>query len=178
MDRRCAAFENGISESFNKAILVPKGKPIITILEEIRLYIMQMLFEMNKLGLLVWKNSIGMWFLVDSKCWKCLGLSGFGSCVHAVAAYMHLNIDIDQGEQQLAQDEEIFREFMEEEARKEEEYARRCREEEEWEAQMDWTEDGNEGNKEGEDIVVQDNPTQPTARQSVIKLVTNPTDSK
>ncbi|GKD49702.1 hypothetical protein Tco_1278678, partial [Tanacetum coccineum] len=28
---------------------------------------------------------------------------------------------------------------MKEEARKEEEYARRCREEEEWEAQMDWT---------------------------------------
>ncbi|GJW77189.1 receptor-like serine/threonine-protein kinase ALE2 isoform X2 [Tanacetum coccineum] len=57
----------------------------------------------------------------------------------------------------------------------EEEYARRCREEEEWEAQMDWTrpmhwtEDGNEGNKEGEDIVVQDNPTQPT-QQSVIHV--------
>ncbi|GKD14648.1 hypothetical protein Tco_1199055 [Tanacetum coccineum] len=79
----------------------------------------------------------------------------------------------DEQEQQLAHDEEIFREFMEEEARKEEEYARRCREEEEWEAQMDWThpmhwtEDGNEGNREGEDIVVQDNPTQPT-QQSVI----------
>ena len=50
MDRRCAAFENGISESFNKAILVPRGKPIITMLEEIRLYIMQRLFEMNKLA--------------------------------------------------------------------------------------------------------------------------------
>ncbi|GKF42588.1 hypothetical protein Tco_0125930, partial [Tanacetum coccineum] len=62
---------------------------------------------------------------------------------------------VEEEEQQLAHDEEIFREFMEEEARKEEEYARRCREEEEWEAQMDWTrpmhwtEDGNEGNKEG-----------------------------
>ncbi|GJY83399.1 hypothetical protein Tco_0496775 [Tanacetum coccineum] len=60
------------------------------------------------------------------------------------------------------EDEEIFREFMEEEARKEEEYARRCREEEEWEAQMDWThpmhwtEDGNEGNREGEDIQYED----------------------
>ncbi|GJT47579.1 calcium/proton exchanger [Tanacetum coccineum] len=36
MDRRCAAFENGISESFNRAILIPRHKPIITMLEEIR----------------------------------------------------------------------------------------------------------------------------------------------
>ena len=50
MDRRCAAFENGISESFNRAILGPRHKPIITILEEIRLYIMQRLVAMNKLA--------------------------------------------------------------------------------------------------------------------------------
>ncbi|GJY56657.1 hypothetical protein Tco_0455772 [Tanacetum coccineum] len=31
-----AAFENGISESFNRAILEPRHKPIITMLEEIR----------------------------------------------------------------------------------------------------------------------------------------------
>nr|GEW86425.1 hypothetical protein [Tanacetum cinerariifolium] len=36
MDRRCAAFENGISESFNRVILEPRHKPIITMLEEIR----------------------------------------------------------------------------------------------------------------------------------------------
>ncbi|GJZ50767.1 calcium/proton exchanger [Tanacetum coccineum] len=50
MDRRCAAFENGISESFNRAILSPRSKPIITMLEEIRLYIMQRLFAMNKIA--------------------------------------------------------------------------------------------------------------------------------
>ncbi|GJU98161.1 hypothetical protein Tco_1327432 [Tanacetum coccineum] len=50
MDRRCATFENGISESFNRAILGPRMKPIITMLEEIRLYIMQRLVAMNKLA--------------------------------------------------------------------------------------------------------------------------------
>ncbi|GKF01969.1 hypothetical protein Tco_0028892, partial [Tanacetum coccineum] len=50
MDRRCATFENGISESFNRAILGPKSKAIITMLEEIILYIMQRLFAMNKIA--------------------------------------------------------------------------------------------------------------------------------
>ncbi|GJS98435.1 hypothetical protein Tco_0819605 [Tanacetum coccineum] len=50
MDRRCSAFENGISESFNRAILGPRHKPIITMLEEIRLYIMQRIVAMNKLA--------------------------------------------------------------------------------------------------------------------------------
>ena len=50
MDRRCAAFENGISESFNRAILGPRHKPIITMLEEIRLYIMQRLQAMKKIA--------------------------------------------------------------------------------------------------------------------------------
>ncbi|GKA60182.1 MAK10-like protein [Tanacetum coccineum] len=50
MDRRYVTFENGISESFNRAILGPRHKPIITILEEIRLYIMQRLVAMNKIA--------------------------------------------------------------------------------------------------------------------------------
>nr|GFA53641.1 hypothetical protein [Tanacetum cinerariifolium] len=50
MDMRCAAFENRISKSFNRAILGPRHKPIITMLEEIRLYIMQSLVAMNKLA--------------------------------------------------------------------------------------------------------------------------------
>ncbi|GJS69368.1 hypothetical protein Tco_0702209 [Tanacetum coccineum] len=41
-------FENGICESFNMAILVQRTKPIITMLEDIRLYIMQRLIEMNR----------------------------------------------------------------------------------------------------------------------------------
>ncbi|GJX34953.1 calcium/proton exchanger [Tanacetum coccineum] len=50
MDRRCASFENGISKRFNRAILGPRMKPIITMLEEIRLYIMQRIVAMNKLA--------------------------------------------------------------------------------------------------------------------------------
>nr|GEY19826.1 hypothetical protein CTI12_AA098400 [Tanacetum cinerariifolium] len=50
MDIRCVAFENGISESFNRAILGPRMKPIITMLEEIRLYIIQRTVAMNKLA--------------------------------------------------------------------------------------------------------------------------------
>ena len=50
MDRRCASFENGICESFNRAILIPRHKPIITMLEEIRIYVMQRLVAMNKLA--------------------------------------------------------------------------------------------------------------------------------
>nr|GEZ66680.1 leucine-rich repeat-containing protein [Tanacetum cinerariifolium] len=50
MDRRCAAFENRISESFNRLILGPKMKSIITMLEEIRLYDVQRIVEINKLA--------------------------------------------------------------------------------------------------------------------------------
>ncbi|GKC12040.1 serine-threonine/tyrosine-protein kinase catalytic domain-containing protein [Tanacetum coccineum] len=65
------------------------------------------------------------------------------------------------------------REFMKEESRKEEEYVRRCREEEEWEARMDWThpmhctEGSNEGSRDGEQFLAQNNPAQAT-QQSVI----------
>ncbi|GJR64923.1 hypothetical protein Tco_0010988 [Tanacetum coccineum] len=49
MDRRCAALKNRISESY-KGILGPRHKPIITMLEEIRLCIMQRLVAMNKIA--------------------------------------------------------------------------------------------------------------------------------
>ncbi|GJT49371.1 hypothetical protein Tco_0975528 [Tanacetum coccineum] len=48
MNSKCASFENGIAESFNKAIVVQRTKPNITMLKDIRLYIMQRLVEMNK----------------------------------------------------------------------------------------------------------------------------------
>nr|GEY84229.1 hypothetical protein [Tanacetum cinerariifolium] len=48
MDRCSVAFDNGISKSFNLMIVRAKGKPIITMLEDIRVYIMQMMFCMNK----------------------------------------------------------------------------------------------------------------------------------
>ncbi|GJX46299.1 hypothetical protein Tco_0271489 [Tanacetum coccineum] len=99
MDRRCAALENGISESFNRAILGPRQKHIITMLEEIRLYIMQRLVAMNKLAfnledritpsvrkrLEILKEKQRMW-----------ELSGV-PCVHDVAAYLHCKIDLDLG---------------------------------------------------------------------------------
>ncbi|GJZ98890.1 hypothetical protein Tco_0671343 [Tanacetum coccineum] len=48
---RCStAFKNGISESFNSRIVPARGKPIITMLEDIRIYIMQRMCHMNKLS--------------------------------------------------------------------------------------------------------------------------------
>ncbi|GKC77209.1 hypothetical protein Tco_1127983 [Tanacetum coccineum] len=38
-ESKCPNFENGICESFNKAILVQRSKPIITMLEDISIYI-------------------------------------------------------------------------------------------------------------------------------------------
>ncbi|GJT22501.1 zinc finger, PMZ-type containing protein [Tanacetum coccineum] len=55
----------------------------------------------------------------------------------------------------------------------EEEYVRRCREQEEWEARMDWThpmnwiEGSNEGSRDGEQFPAQNNPAQAT-QQSMI----------
>ncbi|GKD40761.1 zinc finger, PMZ-type containing protein [Tanacetum coccineum] len=50
MDRCSAAFENDISESFNSRIVPARGKPIITMLEVIRIYIMQRMCHMNNLS--------------------------------------------------------------------------------------------------------------------------------
>ncbi|GJU53116.1 zinc finger, PMZ-type containing protein [Tanacetum coccineum] len=44
------AFENGISESFNSRIVPARGKTIITMLEDIRIYIMQRMCHMNKVS--------------------------------------------------------------------------------------------------------------------------------
>ncbi|GJU44215.1 hypothetical protein Tco_1201481 [Tanacetum coccineum] len=40
VDRACDSFEDGMSESFNSRILVAQRKPIITMLEDIRTYVM------------------------------------------------------------------------------------------------------------------------------------------
>nr|GEW49221.1 splicing factor [Tanacetum cinerariifolium] len=47
LNPKYASFENGIGKSFNRAIAVQRTKPIITMLEDIRLYIMQRLVEMK-----------------------------------------------------------------------------------------------------------------------------------
>ncbi|KAI3806167.1 hypothetical protein L1987_22061 [Smallanthus sonchifolius] len=44
--RACDAFENGMSESFNSRIRVARRKPIITMLEEIRTFVMHRIFLM------------------------------------------------------------------------------------------------------------------------------------
>lgn len=50
LDVKSAAFENGICESYHRAILVQRHKPIITMLEDIRLYLMQRLVAMHKIA--------------------------------------------------------------------------------------------------------------------------------
>jgi hypothetical protein len=44
----CEAVENGISECFNAIILEARKKPLITMLEEIRIYIMNRFAYMNE----------------------------------------------------------------------------------------------------------------------------------
>ena len=46
----CDAVENGISESFNAAIVEARKKPIITMLEEIRLYVMERMYNQKIKG--------------------------------------------------------------------------------------------------------------------------------
>ncbi|CAI9303295.1 unnamed protein product [Lactuca saligna] len=46
----CDAVENGISESFNATIVEARKKPIITMLEEIRLYVMERMYNQKIKG--------------------------------------------------------------------------------------------------------------------------------
>ncbi|XP_076921987.1 uncharacterized protein LOC143583616 [Bidens hawaiensis] len=48
VDRACESVENGISESFNSVILSARRKPIITMLEEIRMFLMERNYNMSK----------------------------------------------------------------------------------------------------------------------------------
>ena len=49
LGKGCEANENGMAESFNSVIDKARKKPIITMLEEIRLYMMNRCFKMSKL---------------------------------------------------------------------------------------------------------------------------------
>nr|GEZ17284.1 60S ribosomal protein L34 [Tanacetum cinerariifolium] len=49
-DRGCATYENGISESYHNSIRIARGKPLITMLKEIRVYLMQRLYIMHNLA--------------------------------------------------------------------------------------------------------------------------------
>ena len=46
----CAAVENGVSESFNSAILDARRRPLITMLEDIRVWAMERLFKCRQKG--------------------------------------------------------------------------------------------------------------------------------
>ncbi|GKE26601.1 pentatricopeptide repeat-containing protein [Tanacetum coccineum] len=47
---KCHAFENGICESYHKVILLQRHKPIITMLENIRVYLMQRVVAMHNIA--------------------------------------------------------------------------------------------------------------------------------
>ncbi|GKE94119.1 hypothetical protein Tco_1578974, partial [Tanacetum coccineum] len=109
MDICCAAFENGISESFNSRIVRARGKPIITMLEDIRVYIMQRMFCMYKLAFdnkysitpsvrrhMEYNKSFQRYWLVFSSGYKEVELSGI-PCVHAMTGYMHMKMNLDFG---------------------------------------------------------------------------------
>lgn len=50
VDRACDAYENGISESFNSIIDLARKRPLITMLEEIRIYAMERMYKMLQEG--------------------------------------------------------------------------------------------------------------------------------
>lgn len=50
VDRACDAVENGVSESFNAALIHSRRRPIITMLEEIRLFVMERSYQMKLKG--------------------------------------------------------------------------------------------------------------------------------
>ena len=49
-DRACDAYENGVSESFNSIIGAARKRPLITMLEEIRIYVTERLCRQKSKG--------------------------------------------------------------------------------------------------------------------------------
>ncbi|GJW73748.1 hypothetical protein Tco_0133118 [Tanacetum coccineum] len=126
---KCVAFENGISESFNGKIVTARGKPIITMLEDIRVYVMQRHWTISKKAseledticpsirkkIEILKKKMRSWQvcpsgyqvlevrkrdeaygvnLIERSCFcKLWDLSGI-PCMHVVAVYMHLHMDL------------------------------------------------------------------------------------
>nr|GEX23002.1 hypothetical protein [Tanacetum cinerariifolium] len=98
---KCAAFENGISESYHTAILLQRSKPIITMLEDIRTYIMQRnwyVFPSAYEELEVICGDQAYAVNLSSRTCSCRlwQLSGV-PCIHVVAGYMYLNRDPAEG---------------------------------------------------------------------------------
>nr|KAJ0207769.1 hypothetical protein LSAT_V11C500254770 [Lactuca sativa] len=55
--RACEAVENGISESFNSVILEARTKPLLTMLEELRMYVMERFYRMSTIHL-TWRGDV------------------------------------------------------------------------------------------------------------------------
>ncbi|XP_023762712.2 uncharacterized protein LOC111911153 [Lactuca sativa] len=112
VDRVCDAYENGILESLNSIIDLVRKRPLITMLEEIRIYAMEMMYKMLiegqswgnlkicpsirlKISKLKKQKRIGNdGYAVDlnnntcgCRSWQVSGIP----CVHAVAAISYLN---------------------------------------------------------------------------------------
>ncbi|XP_023741187.1 uncharacterized protein LOC111889284 [Lactuca sativa] len=55
--RACEAVENGISESFNSVILEARTNPLLTMLEELRMYVMERFYRMSTIHL-TWRGDV------------------------------------------------------------------------------------------------------------------------
>ncbi|GJY09764.1 zinc finger, PMZ-type containing protein [Tanacetum coccineum] len=99
MDRSCEAFKNGICESYHAAIVNQRGKPIITMLEDIKIYLIQSLVIMSD-------KARGLTDIITPYVRKELeNLKGYLRrwdltripCIHGVAAYAFLIKDPADG---------------------------------------------------------------------------------
>ncbi|CAI9265109.1 unnamed protein product [Lactuca saligna] len=93
----CDAMENNISESFNAAIVEARKKPIITMLEEIKLYEMERMYN-QKLKGHKWDMEICPSIRKriekmkeQQRAWQLSGIH----CVHAIVAILYLNGNVE-----------------------------------------------------------------------------------
>ncbi|GJR82240.1 splicing factor [Tanacetum coccineum] len=113
-ESKCPNFENRICKSFNRVIIVQRSKPIITMLEDIRIYIMQRLVAMNKVAR-TWENSITpsirkrVEVLKEKqRMWQFSGIL----CVHSVAVYSHVNMNPIEGVDHCYSQEKWFQAYQ------------------------------------------------------------------
>ncbi|CAI9264533.1 unnamed protein product [Lactuca saligna] len=101
VDRACVTYENSISESFNSVIDLAKKRPLLTMLEDIRIYAMERMYKMLlegqswAFGIQKYEVRIGNdGYVVDltsntcgCRSWQVPGIP----CVHVVATISCLN---------------------------------------------------------------------------------------
>ncbi|CAI9285468.1 unnamed protein product [Lactuca saligna] len=96
VDKACDAYENGISKSFNSIIDLARKRPLLTMLEEIRIYAMERIFwgviysGVQKYEVRIGNDGYAM-DLTNNTCgcrsWQVSSIP----CVHVVAAISYLN---------------------------------------------------------------------------------------